>query len=70
VNGGPSMARGFSAYASSPWEAGFKELINITDMDFAFPNPSLVAVERFSKTAPRLSTDLCAPMPGHSASEK
>src|SRR5215831_13430674 len=23
---------------------GFKELINITDMDFAFPNPSLVAV--------------------------
>src|ERR1044071_1245864 len=25
-------------------KAGFKELINITDMDFAFPNPALVAV--------------------------
>jgi ABC-type nitrate/sulfonate/bicarbonate transport system substrate-binding protein len=25
-------------------KAGFRELINITDMDFAFPNPALVAV--------------------------
>jgi NitT/TauT family transport system substrate-binding protein len=31
---------------------GFKELINITDMDFAFPNPSLVAVGTILKNRP------------------
>jgi ABC-type nitrate/sulfonate/bicarbonate transport system substrate-binding protein len=33
-------------------KAGFKELINITDMDFAFPNPSLVAVGSIIKSRP------------------
>jgi ABC-type nitrate/sulfonate/bicarbonate transport system substrate-binding protein len=33
-------------------KAGFKELINITDMDFAFPNPSLVAVGSVIKNRP------------------
>jgi NitT/TauT family transport system substrate-binding protein len=33
-------------------KAGFKELISITDMDFAFPNPALVAVGSIIKTRP------------------
>ena len=33
---------------------GFKELINITDMDFAFPNPSLVAVGTILKSRPEV----------------
>ena len=33
---------------------GFKELINITDMDFAFPNPSLVAVGAILKSKPEV----------------
>ena len=33
-------------------KAGFKELINITDMDFAFPNPALVAVGSIIKSKP------------------
>ena len=33
---------------------GFKELINITDMDFAFPNPSLVAVGAILKSRPEV----------------
>jgi NitT/TauT family transport system substrate-binding protein len=32
----------------------FKELINITDMDFAFPNPSLVAVGAILKNRPEV----------------
>src|ERR687895_2748007 len=35
-------------------KAGFKELISITDMDFAFPNPSLVAVGSIIKTRPEV----------------
>jgi len=35
-------------------KAGFKELINITDMDFAFPNPALVAVGSIIKTRPEV----------------
>jgi NitT/TauT family transport system substrate-binding protein len=33
---------------------GFKELINITDMDFAFPNPSLVGVGSILKNRPEV----------------
>ena len=33
-------------------KAGFKELISITDMDFAFPNPALVAVGTIIRTKP------------------
>jgi NitT/TauT family transport system substrate-binding protein len=33
-------------------KAGFRELINITDMDFAFPNPALVAVGTIIKNKP------------------
>ena len=33
---------------------GFKELINITDMDFAFPNPSLVAVGAILRNRPEV----------------
>jgi NitT/TauT family transport system substrate-binding protein len=33
---------------------GFKELINITDMNFAFPNPSLVAVGTILKSRPEV----------------
>jgi NitT/TauT family transport system substrate-binding protein len=33
-------------------KAGFKELISITDMNFAFPNPALVAVGSIIKTRP------------------
>ena len=33
-------------------KAGFKELINITDMDFAFPNPALVAVGSIIRSKP------------------
>jgi len=33
-------------------KAGFKELISITDMDFAFPNPALVAVGSIIKSRP------------------
>ncbi|MGH7875795.1 MAG: ABC transporter substrate-binding protein [Candidatus Binatia bacterium] len=33
-------------------KAGFKELISITDMDFAFPNPALVAVGSIIKNRP------------------
>jgi ABC-type nitrate/sulfonate/bicarbonate transport system substrate-binding protein len=33
-------------------KAGFKELISITDMDFAFPNPALVAVGPIIKSKP------------------
>jgi ABC-type nitrate/sulfonate/bicarbonate transport system substrate-binding protein len=33
-------------------KAGFRELINITDMDFAFPNPALVAVGSTIKNKP------------------
>src|SRR5215470_10745089 len=35
-------------------KAGFKELINITDMDFAFPNPALVAVGSIIKSKPEV----------------
>jgi NitT/TauT family transport system substrate-binding protein len=35
-------------------KAGFKELINITDMDFAFPNPSLVAVGSIIRRRPEV----------------
>jgi ABC-type nitrate/sulfonate/bicarbonate transport system substrate-binding protein len=35
-------------------KAGFRELINITDMNFAFPNPALVAVGAIIKTKPDL----------------
>ncbi|HEY7163620.1 MAG TPA: ABC transporter substrate-binding protein [Candidatus Binatia bacterium] len=35
-------------------KAGFKELINITDMDFAFPNPSLVAVGSIIRRRPQV----------------
>ena len=37
-------------------KAGFKELINITDMDFAFPNPALVAVGSIIKNRPDVIT--------------
>jgi NitT/TauT family transport system substrate-binding protein len=33
-------------------KAGFKELISITDMNYAFPNPALVAVGSIIKTRP------------------
>lgn len=33
-------------------KAGFKELISITDMDYAFPNPALVAVGSIIKSRP------------------
>src|ERR1041384_5860097 len=33
-------------------KAGFRELINITDMDFAFPNPALVAVGSIIRSRP------------------
>ena len=33
-------------------KAGFKELISITDMDFAFPNPALVAVGSIIRSKP------------------
>jgi NitT/TauT family transport system substrate-binding protein len=33
-------------------KAGFKELISITDMDFAFPNPALVAVGPIIRSKP------------------
>ena len=33
-------------------KAGFRELISITDMDFAFPNPALVAVGSIIRTKP------------------
>ncbi len=33
-------------------KAGFRELINITDMDFAFPNPALVAIGSIIKNKP------------------
>jgi len=33
-------------------QAGFKELISITDMDFAFPNPALVAVGPIIRSKP------------------
>src|SRR5918995_1216857 len=33
-------------------KAGFKELISITDMNFAFPNPALVAVGSIIKSKP------------------
>ena len=33
-------------------KAGFRELINITDMNFAFPNPALVAVGSIIKNRP------------------
>ena len=33
-------------------KAGFRELISITDMDFAFPNPALVAVGSIIKSKP------------------
>jgi NitT/TauT family transport system substrate-binding protein len=33
-------------------KAGFRELINITDMDFAFPNPALIAVGSIIKSKP------------------
>ncbi len=35
-------------------KAGFRELINITDMDFAFPNPALVAVGSIIKSRPEV----------------
>jgi NitT/TauT family transport system substrate-binding protein len=35
-------------------KAGFKELISITDMDFAFPNPALVAVGAIIKNRPEV----------------
>jgi len=35
-------------------KAGFKELISITDMDFAFPNPALVAVGSIIKNRPEV----------------
>jgi len=35
-------------------KAGFKELINITDMDLAFPNPALVAVGSIIKSRPEV----------------
>jgi NitT/TauT family transport system substrate-binding protein len=37
-------------------KAGFKELISITDMNFAFPNPALVAVGSIIKTRPDVIT--------------
>src|SRR5712692_6634951 len=37
-------------------KAGFRELINITDMDFAFPNPALVAVGSIIKSRPEVIT--------------
>ena len=33
-------------------KAGFRELINITDMDYAFPNPALVAVGSIIRSKP------------------
>ena len=33
-------------------KAGFKELISITDMDYAFPNPALVAVGSIIRSRP------------------
>ena len=35
-------------------KAGFKELISVTDMDFAFPNPALVAVGSIIKNRPEV----------------
>ncbi len=35
-------------------KAGFKELISITDMNFAFPNPALVAVGSIIKSRPEV----------------
>jgi len=35
-------------------KAGFKELINVTDMDLAFPNPALVAVGSIIKSRPEV----------------
>lgn len=37
-------------------KAGFKELISITDMNFAFPNPALVAVGAIIKNRPDVIT--------------
>jgi NitT/TauT family transport system substrate-binding protein len=37
-------------------KAGFRELINITDMDFAFPNPALVAVGSIIRSRPEVIT--------------
>jgi NitT/TauT family transport system substrate-binding protein len=37
-------------------KAGFKELISITDMNFAFPNPALVAVGAIIKNRPEVIT--------------
>ncbi len=37
-------------------KAGFKELISITDMNFAFPNPALVAVGSIIKNRPEVIT--------------
>ena len=37
-------------------KAGFKELISITDMNFAFPNPALVAVGSIIKNRPTVIT--------------
>ena len=37
-------------------KAGFRELINITDMNFAFPNPALVAVGSIIKNRPEVIT--------------
>ena len=37
-------------------KAGFKELISITDMNFAFPNPALVAVGSIIKSRPEVIT--------------
>jgi len=37
-------------------KAGFKELISITDMNFAFPNPALVAVGSIIKNRPDVIT--------------
>ena len=37
-------------------KAGFKELLNITDMDFAFPNPSLIAVGSIIRSRPDVIT--------------
>src|ERR1043166_5192048 len=37
-------------------KAGFRELINITDMDFAFPNPALIAVGSIIRSRPEVIT--------------
>ena len=41
---------------------GFKELVSITDMNFAYPNPAMAVPGDLIRKRPDLSTASCAPM--------